>query len=225
MNRIIIIGDIHGCYDELLDLLGRIGPAENDLIISVGDIVDRGPKSLQVFDFFQARKNAVVLMGNHERKHIFGPMSLAQKITRQALGKDYARIRVEMKNFPYYYENNDVVVVHAALLPGMPLPEQKEEILCGTMGGMRQLSHRLNRKKWYEIYDGPKPVIFGHKVMGKKPFVYQDTIFGIDTGACHGGRLTAITIPGFKIYSVKARENYWSRIKHAGRERLRTTGL
>ncbi len=224
MKRKIIIGDIHGCYDELIELLEQIEAVEDDLIISVGDIVDRGPKTLQVFDYFQARKNVVVLMGNHERKHIFGPMSLAQKITRQALGKDYARIRVTMKLFPYYYEDNDIIVVHAALLPGVPLPEQKEEILCGTMGGMRQLKHLLNGEKWYETYDSHKPVVFGHKVMGKNPFVYQDTIFGIDTGACHGGWLTAIVVPGFKIYSVKARENYWSRIKHEGRDSFRSAG-
>jgi len=61
--------------------------------------------------------------------------------------------------------------------------------------------------------------------MGKKPFVYQDSIFSIDTSACHGGWLTAITIPAFEIYSVKARENYWSRIKHEGRrDQLRTVG-
>jgi len=68
MKRKIIIGDIHGYYDELIGLLNQICPPADDLLISVGDIVDRGPKSLQVIDFFQVRENAVVLTGNHERK-------------------------------------------------------------------------------------------------------------------------------------------------------------
>jgi serine/threonine protein phosphatase 1 len=225
MKRKIIIGDIHGCYDELLELLNQISPAEDDLLISVGDIVDRGPKSLPVFDFFQNRENAIVVMGNHERKHICGSLSLAQRITQYQSGKDYTRMKTGMKDFAYYFEDEDIIIVHAAMLPGVPLPEQKEEILCGTMSGMRQLEHLLNGKKWYEAYDSPKPVIFGHKVMGKRPFAHRNSIFGIDTGACHGGWLTAIIVPGFKIYSVKARENYWSRIKHEGRDQLYTVGI
>ena len=49
----IIIGDIHGCYFELQALLDRAGLVTGDSIIAVGDIVDRGPETPQVLDFFQ----------------------------------------------------------------------------------------------------------------------------------------------------------------------------
>lgn len=224
MQRKIIIGDIHGCYDELLDLLGQVGLAEDDLLISVGDIIDRGPKSTQVFNFFQSRKRAVVLMGNHERKHVRGLLSLSQKITRHQFGRAYTQAKHLMETFPYFYEDDDVVVVHAALQPGVPLKNQQEEILCGTMSGEKGLKALLNGKKWNEIYNGHKPVIFGHKVIGKTPLIYKGKTFGIDTGACHGGWLTAITVPKFRIFSVKARENYWSRIKHERRYQRLTAG-
>ena len=214
MLRKIIIGDIHGCYDELLDLLNQIGPAENDVIISVGDFIDRGPKPVQVFNFFHNRANSIVLMGNHERKHVRGVLSLSQKITRHQFGRDYTKAKSWMMTFPYFIEDNDFIVVHAALQPGVPIKDQQEDILCGTMSGERRLKELLDGKKWNEAYNGTKPVIFGHKVVGKAPLIYKDRIFGIDTGACHGGWLTAITVPEFRIYSVKARENYWSRIKH-----------
>lgn len=214
MKRKIIIGDIHGCYDELLELLDRIGPAENDVIISVGDFIDYGPKPVQVFNFFLNRANSIVLMGNHERKHVRGILSLSQRITRLQFGEKYPKARTRMSAFPYFFEDNDAIIVHAALQPGILMKNQQEDILCGTMSGERKLKTLLNGKKWKEAYNGTKPIIFGHKVVGKTPLVYKDRVFGIDTGACHGGWLTAITVPEFRIYSVKARQNYWSRAKH-----------
>jgi serine/threonine protein phosphatase 1 len=217
MTRKIAIGDIHGCYDELLDLLDRIGPSDDDLLIPVGDMIDRGPKPVQVFNFFQSRKNTNALMGNHERKHVRGLLSLAQKITCNTFDQNYSKARSWMSALPYYYEDDEVIVVHAALQPGVPMQDQQEEILCGTMSGERKLKRLLNGKNWNEVYIGIKPVIFGHKVIGKTPLISNGKTFGIDTGACHGGWLTAITIPEFRIYSVKARQNNWSRIKQEWR--------
>ncbi len=213
MNRKIVIGDIHGCHDELLDLLDQIGPAEDDLIISIGDFIDCGPKPVHVFDYFRNKENSIVLMGNHERKHVHGILSLSQKISRLQFEGKYSEVKFWLSTFPYFHEDRDVIVVHAALQPGVPMKEQQEEILCGTMGGERKLKHLLNGRKWYKTYSDAKPVIFGHKVIGSKPLIYEDKVFGIDTGACHGGYLTAITVPEFRIYSIKARHNYWSRIK------------
>ncbi|MBN1697545.1 MAG: hypothetical protein JW881_08540 [Spirochaetales bacterium] len=48
----------------------------------------------------------------------------------------------------------------------------------------------------------------------KRTIIIGDIHGCIDTGICHGGYLTADTIPDFKIYSVKAAKNYWSKIKH-----------
>ncbi|MBN2431220.1 MAG: metallophosphoesterase, partial [Acidobacteria bacterium] len=66
----LIVGDIHGCFDELLALLDRAALAAEDEIIALGDLVDRGPASPRVVDFFQRRSNARSLMGNHEWKHL-----------------------------------------------------------------------------------------------------------------------------------------------------------
>jgi len=51
MPRCLVIGDIHGCYAELLDLLDRAGLGTGDWILAVGDVLDRGPDSQQVLDF------------------------------------------------------------------------------------------------------------------------------------------------------------------------------
>src|SRR5215212_9572932 len=42
-GRLIFVGDIHGCYDELRELLGRVAPTAADVVISVGDMVRKGP--------------------------------------------------------------------------------------------------------------------------------------------------------------------------------------
>ena len=52
MKRTIIIGDIHGCYDELIALLKKCERKPSDEVISIGDMVDRGPKPWEVVEFF-----------------------------------------------------------------------------------------------------------------------------------------------------------------------------
>jgi serine/threonine protein phosphatase 1 len=52
MKNTLIIGDIHGCYDELPALLNKAGLSDGDEVIGIGDVVDRGPETPQVVFFF-----------------------------------------------------------------------------------------------------------------------------------------------------------------------------
>lgn len=220
-QRHIVIGDIHGCYGELLELLDRAGATSEDLIVSVGDLVDRGPDSPKVLRFFQeriAQGRAVVLMGNHERKHVRQVFSYSQEITRLQFGDGYAAAVEWMSRLPYSYETPECIVVHAGLVPGVPLSKQKEEVLCGTVSGERELKAALGDRTWHEVYAGPKPVAFGHHVVGPEPLCARGLIYGLDTGACHGGRLTALCLPEFKLVSVPARADYWELEKRKWQE-------
>lgn len=216
MSRYIILGDIHGCFDELMDLLTRVEASDEDMVVSVGDLVDRGPDSPRVLQWFIdrcARGRAVVLMGNHERKHVRKVFSYSQEITRLQLGAQYEAATAWMAERPYFFETPEFVVVHAALQPGLPLAEQKEEVLAGTVAGERALQAALGGHFWHEVYAGPKPVVFGHHVVGDHPLVARGVIYGLDTGACHGGRLTALVVPGFTLHSVPARADHWEQTK------------
>jgi serine/threonine protein phosphatase 1 len=212
MSRTIVIGDIHGCYVELCALLERAAIAADDAIISVGDLVDRGPDPDKVLEFFRARPNTIVLMGNHERKHVRRVFSYAQEITRLQLGAAYDEWVTWMSALPYFVELDDAIVVHAGLVPDTPIAEQKQEILCGSTAGEQELDRVLGGARWHERWTGPKPVIFGHHVVDS-PLIKPGLIYGIDTGACHGGALTGVTLPDFQIHSVPAREDHWARIK------------
>ncbi|WP_242048782.1 MULTISPECIES: metallophosphoesterase [Nostocales] len=76
--RTIVVGDIHGCYTELLQLLAKAEITKEDCLVSLGDIVDRGADSVKVYDFLKNRPNTIVLMGNHERKHLRQTLSYSQ---------------------------------------------------------------------------------------------------------------------------------------------------
>jgi serine/threonine protein phosphatase 1 len=207
--RTIVIGDIHGCYDKLLELLAKVAISDSDRLVSLGDIVDRGTDSFKVYDFLKNRPNTIVLMGNHERKHLRQTLSYAQEIVKLQFGDRYDEFLSWTSNLPYYYETDAAICVHAAIENGIAIELQKEEVLCGCTAGEKYLTKQYQNTYWSEIYTGSKPVIFGHHVVGDEPLIIDRQVYGIDTGACHGGRLTAVILPGFEIVQVSAERDYW----------------
>jgi len=67
-KKFIVIGDIHGCFDEFMALLNQCGWMPSNYLISVGDLVDRGPKSREVVEWFLNRPNTYIVEGNHDNK-------------------------------------------------------------------------------------------------------------------------------------------------------------
>jgi serine/threonine protein phosphatase 1 len=139
--------------------------------------------------------------------------SYAQHITRLQLGDRYAECVAWMTTLPYYHETPEVRVVHAAMVPGIPLADQDEDVLSGTTSGDNKLSARFTDGFWHERYSDPVPIVFGHHVVGRDPLVTANRVYGIDTGACHGDRLTALSVPDFTLYAVDARADYWALAK------------
>ena len=227
----LVIGDIHGCYFELQALMDKANLGDGDSIISLGDLMDRGPETPQVLDFFQNTPNTRALMGNHERKHVRaakGELSLAisQNISRQQLEGSYADAVAWMERLPLFLKLPEAVLVHGYLEPGVPIEEQNPLVLCGTMGGENILRERYDRP-WYELYEGKKPVIVGHHNYNDtdQPFVYHDKVFGLDTSCVNGKSLTGLLLPSFRLISVPSRGNLWSQIRHTYRRPSPTVQL
>jgi serine/threonine protein phosphatase 1 len=102
MGRAIVVGDIHGRFAELTELLNRFSLRDDDLLVSVGDLVDRGPDPGSVVRLFQERPNSIAVMGNHERKHVRGIHSYAEEITRPQPGGSYPSAVAWMSALPYH---------------------------------------------------------------------------------------------------------------------------
>lgn len=221
LMQTLVIGDIHGCYDEFQSLLDKAGLTDEDAIVSVGDCVDRGPDTPAVLRFFQEKSNTILIMGNHERKHVRADrhevkLARSQKISRIQFGDTYPDALAFMSELPLYLDLPDALIVHGYFEPGLPLSHQRATVLCGTMGGDNYLHAHYDRP-WYELYDSDKPLLVGHHNYSNtdQPFVYQDRIFGLDTDCVTGKALTGLVLPSFKILSVPSRANYWAQIQRA----------
>jgi serine/threonine protein phosphatase 1 len=212
-----IIGDVHGCYDELQELLDTAALTSDDHIICIGDIVDRGPKSPEALNFFRTTPNATSIMGNHERKHVRSyrgevDASASQIITWTQIGKDDYPAAIEyMDSLPRYLELPDAILVHAFWEPGVLLDQQRENVIVGTMSGEEYLKSK-GIWPWYEQYDGLKPLIVGHRdyTGAQRPLVYHGRVYGLDSRCVYGGSLTGLLLPDFKLISVPSRGDHWN---------------
>lgn len=220
MIRRLVVGDVHGCYAELMDLLDLAGLGPGDELVSVGDLVDRGPDTARVLDFFRGNPWASAVLGNHERAHRRAikrraePVDFCQRAAREQFGprfEDYAAALAWTATLPAYRELPEVLVVHGLWEPGLPIERQSDRVLAGTAWGEAHVAAR-HPGPWYEHYEGPKPLIVGHRDYGGegRPLVFRDRVFGIDTGCCYGRRLTGLLLPEFRLLSVPARADHWA---------------
>jgi serine/threonine protein phosphatase 1 len=208
MDRTVVVGDIHGCYEELLDLMDRVGPAAGDHVISVGDLVTKGPNNAAVIDFFRAGKNRSAVIGNHDRvlleKYSGIDVKLethhAQAITE--FGDRFGEYMEWVAVLPPYIDLGNYVVVHAGLRPGRSLAEQD----ITDLTEIRKVLIGDKEIPWFDVYRGNQTVIFGHWVFGE-PLIRKNAL-GIDTGCVYGGRLTACVLPQRDMVSVPARRAY-----------------
>jgi hypothetical protein len=211
MNRTIVIGDIHGCFDELVELLEKVKLSESDRVVAVGDLAVKGPKSHQVLELFSSDSRFSSVVGNHDLalvKYWRGEtthLKSAQQRAFEELKRSGDYLLAYLASLPAYIELVTHVVVHAGLRQGIPLNQQKTEDLIElrTLGEDR--TSRVGTP-WYEIYDGPKIALFGHWP-ASEPRRGKYAI-GVDTGCVYGYQLTAYIIETDQFESVQARAAY-----------------
>lgn len=211
MGRSIVIGDIHGCYDELKDLLALVKLRPDDSVIAVGDLIVKGPKNAEVLDRFIADDRFSAVIGNHDRalrQYWRGePQSLTneQKATASQLESQRERYSDYLRSLPFTINLGSHLVVHAGVRPGVPLRRQMVTDLTEirTMGANPSSRRGL---PWYKVYRGRRIVLFGHwpsKAPRRAP-----RAIGLDTGCVYGGRLTGYIIESNQFVSVPARRAY-----------------
>jgi hypothetical protein len=207
--RTIFIGDIHGCIEELRELLDRLAPSADDQVISLGDIVAKGPASEECIGLLRdLRCNAV--LGNQD-----------QKWARW-------RWRTEAVHWllhrPLYIDLPDrgVLAVHAGVLPWMGLDRldaQRETLTtlrfvrrdpAGAWSVVPKGEEREGDVFWADLWDGERTVVYGHAPTPSREPSMRPKAIGIDTGCVYGGRLTAAILSDgtWSFESVQAKRAY-----------------
>ena len=97
MPRTIVVGDIHGCFDELTDLLDLVKLQKDDRVVAVGDLITKGPKDREVLDLFISDGRFSSVVGNHDRairQKLRGePVRLTKEERRTLVGLEADRER------------------------------------------------------------------------------------------------------------------------------------
>jgi len=206
MRRTILFGDVHGCHDEWRDLIAKLRAGPDDDLISVGDLICKGPDSAATLDLAFSLPNLRCVIGNHEERHLRawrGGRDLSAPHDLEVIAQladRYEPYLEKIASWPYYLDEPDFLVVHAGLRPGVPLEEQSVDDLVS----LRTLGPE--GPPWYVRYDGPKLVVYGHWAMAG--LVVRDRTIGLDTGCVYGGELTALVLPDRDLVSVPARRQY-----------------
>ncbi|TVQ65682.1 MAG: serine/threonine protein phosphatase [Balneolaceae bacterium] len=217
MERIVAIGDIHGCVKTLQALIDKLSGYKNDLHVFVGDYVDRGPDSRGVVDFLlglREERECIFLRGNHEQMLLdavdsgdFNSWILnGGKETLNSYGyKDDSFTFPDdhllfYKRTTLFYETKDFFFVHAGAPPhltlreGKQLPDAEDYFLWGR-------DHLNALETPWE-----KTVIFGHTPRSFP--IRKPSMIGIDTGCVYNtvgqGKLTAVVLPDKKFIEQKS---------------------
>lgn len=221
--RRIVVGDIHGCLDEFDQLLTNLQYCQGvDDLILVGDLIDRGPKSLETVR--QARAlQARITKGNHEDNMVRFLESEARAAVdpsyknkkrrpspdKLAIWTSFSTEEVAwLAAAPDVIEVAGWLVVHAGF-ENKPMEKQKSSTMQrvrylkpdGSMASYAEgsLDQPANTVYWTRQYRGTRNVVYGHSVRSvTEPIVETNDngamMVAIDTGCCFGGRLSALVI-------------------------------
>ncbi len=210
-RRTIVIGDIHGCFDELTDLLDRVAFGTDDRVVAVGDLIVKGEKNKEVLDLFRTDKRFQSVIGNHDRA-ILRYWKKEKKSLKRKQKNVIAELEPEgdlyctyLDSLPFMINLGSHAVVHAGVRPGVAFEEQRPNDLTELRTLGKDRKSRVGTP-WYEVYDGEKIILFGHWP-SPQPRRGPRAI-GLDTGCVYGSRLTAYIIETDEFVSVGARRAY-----------------
>ena len=233
-----IVGDIHGCADELTALLQQLGyavegesvtPPAGRRAIFVGDYGDRGPDTPRVLRIVMGMASAgtaICLPGNHDIKLVRKlkgrnvqithglAETLEQLATQPPEFKDTARDFLDGLVSHVVLDDGALVVAHAGMkeaYQGRASGRVREFALYGETTGETDEFGLPVRVQWADDYRGPATVVYGHTPVAEPEWL-NNTI-NIDTGCVFGGGLTALRWPERELVTVPAQRTYYEPAK------------
>ncbi|HUG68495.1 MAG TPA: metallophosphoesterase family protein [Pirellulaceae bacterium] len=206
--RTIAIGDIHGCAKALAALIAVIDPTEDDVIVALGDYVDRGPESRAVVDLLIDlidRCQLIPLLGNHEAM-MLDAIELPEvhehwcrvggRETIESYGGSLDGVpfdhRVFLRGLNRYYETGSHFFVHANYDASLPLDQQPDRLLL-----WEHVVHTLPGR-----HCSGKTAIVGHTPQATGEILDLDYLICIDTYCVGGGWLTALDVETGQVWQA-----------------------
>jgi diadenosine tetraphosphatase ApaH/serine/threonine PP2A family protein phosphatase len=226
MAPTIVVGDVHGCLDELRRLLVKCGFRRGDALVLAGDLVAKGPDSRGVIQLAR-EEGALAVLGNHD-DHVLRARAVArgevdpprkgirlehQKVADSLGPADWAYLEA----MPLYLRlgaerpgDADTVVLHAGAVPDVDLEKQTREHLTTmrSIGDDGQPTKRIEGRPWAAVWRGPERIVFGHDAI--RGLQQHRLAVGLDTGCVYGNCLTALLLPERRLVSIEARRPYAS---------------
>lgn len=208
MERIVVaVGDVHGCIEELKELLNTIQFNKNQMrLVFLGDLMDRGPDPVACVRKVR-ELDVECIMGNHEEKHLrwrkheknrqltgkvnpMKRMSNADALANEQLSdQDFSW----MKSLPLKLNlGNNWWAAHAGCEPRLPLAKQiPAQIMRVRFVNQDGVAQSLNPDKsqpegtvyWAEQWRGPENIVYGHCVHDLKEVRYD---YSLDNSLPHG---------------------------------------
>ncbi|MDD2464460.1 MAG: metallophosphoesterase family protein [Desulfobulbus sp.] len=222
MPNIFAVGDIHGCHQKLVTLLGRLPlNRKRDILVFLGDYINRGPDSRKVLDTLislqRSYRHVVFLKGNHEQAlldyELYGEpedlrllRSMGIDATAESYGTSLRRL-TDLSCMPPEHQQflfdlklsftaGNYLFTHADFDPALTTPNELETHQERMQRRNTEVRVLASRRLGQENDLTPQPdkvVIFGHLPFAT-PLIRADRI-GIDTGAVYGNLLTAVQLP------------------------------
>jgi T4 RnlA family RNA ligase len=221
-KRVILIGDTHGCFDELTELLALVKYKPGvDVLIFTGDFIDRGNQIMEMINFIRSTPLVFTILGNHEKKYIRflmgSPVSvkngLEQTIEQCSSSAD-PFLTAWLSSLPLMIKwKEDNFVVHAGVHPWKPIMAQNKEFLIYARAfdpntGAFSMS---GDQMWYDFPRcGKERIFFGH-IPSEKADVSPYAV-ALDGGCVHGGVLRAC-VDGEEFFEIKAKKEYYPAVK------------
>ncbi|MGH7719832.1 MAG: AAA family ATPase, partial [Gemmatimonadaceae bacterium] len=229
-----IIGDVHGCADELEELLATLGYVREDgstwrhpagrKAVFVGDLVDRGPRIPDVLRAVMAMVDAgsaLAVPGNHDLKLVRRLRGRDVQITHglaaslEQLEREPPELRERVADFldglvsHYVLDGGRLVVAHAGMkeeMQGRGSGRVRDFALYGETTGETDEFGLPVRHNWAAEYRGQAHVVYGHTPVPEPEWLNRT--INVDTGCVFGGKLTALRWPEKELVSVAARRAY-----------------
>ena len=216
--RDYIVGDIHGCTDELIYLLEGLPLEPSDRIVFLGDYIDRGPDSKGVVSYLiewerKAEQEVIFLKGNHEDmflSYLGLPGRYGEMFLFNGGGATLASYGVSPRDTSYEQVLSAIPQDHIVFFQGLRTYYLLEPYLCVHAGihPLRSFSQQLEEEMLWirdefvlNPHSLPYTVLFGHTPQREVLFHLPYKI-GLDTGLVYGNQLSCLEVNEKVLYQI-----------------------